>query len=391
MGNVLVTDATWHKTLAVVRDMGGAGLEVGAVGGSRCSTDFFSRYCKRRVVCPDPVQEPAGFLNCLIRHVSRYPYDLIIPMDDVTIGLVARARDRFPAGTRMVIAPWESLDKALDKAKTFQVAQRLSVPAPKTWFIEDLADLKIVADKISGPLVVKPRKSWGARGVSFVWKPKELEQKYLAVHQRYPYPLIQEMIPMDGPFLAVGLLFDQAGEPVAGFVQRSLREFPVTGGSSTLRESISDPLLLAQAISLLREIGWVGLAQVEFKIDPRNGQPKLMEINPRCWNSIQLAIEAGVNFPLLLYKVAMGIPFEPVFDYAVGVRSRWLIPGDILHFLTNSKRFSMEPSFFAFFDKRTVYEDFPRDDLKGVLGMILSTAVHSLNREMWRFVFKRHL
>jgi predicted ATP-grasp superfamily ATP-dependent carboligase len=227
--------------------------------------------------------------------------------------------------------------------------------------------------------------------VSFVWKPKELEQKYLAVHQRYPYPLIQEMIPMDGPFLAVGLLFDQAGEPVAGFVQRSLREFPVTGGSSTLRESISDPLLLAQAISLLREIGWVGLAQVEFKIDPRNGQPKLMEINPRCWNSIQLAIEAGVNFPLLLYKVAMGIPFEPVFDYAVGVRSRWLIPGDILHFLTNSKRFSMEPSFFAFFDKRTVYEDFPRDDLKGVLGMILSTAVHSLNREMWRFVFKRHL
>lgn len=38
---------------------------------------------------------------------------------------------------------------------------------------------------------------------------------------------------------------------------------------------------------------------VEWKVDLRDGRPKLMEINPRFWGSLELAVRSGVNFPSL--------------------------------------------------------------------------------------------
>ena len=62
---------------------------------------------------------------------------------------------------------------------------------------------------------------------------------------------------------------------------------------------------------------------VEYKIDAATGAPYLMEINGRLWGSLQLAIDAGVDFPSLLVASAMGTPPEPVRSYHVGTRSRW--------------------------------------------------------------------
>lgn len=99
------------------------------------------------------------------------------------------------------------------------------------------------------------------------------------------------------------------------------------------------------AIRLLRELNWYGLAMVEFKVDPRDGVPKLMEINPKLWGSLNLAIASGVDFPALLYRLAVDGDVRPVFDYQVGVRCRFLL-ADSLHFLANPHRFRLKPSFF---------------------------------------------
>ena len=57
---------------------------------------------------------------------------------------------------------------------------------------------------------------------------------------------------------------------------------------------------------------------VEFKVDPRDGIPKLMEVNPRFWGSLQLAIVSGVDFPYLILKMARRESFEPILHYACG-------------------------------------------------------------------------
>ena len=69
---------------------------------------------------------------------------------------------------------------------------------------------------------------------------------------------------------------------------------------------------------------------VEFKLDARDGDYKLMEVNPKFWGSLDLAIAAGVDFPWLTVQVALGNPFPPVADYVRGLRFQWVF-SDLLH------------------------------------------------------------
>src|SRR5262249_37353097 len=106
-------------------------------------------------------------------------------------------------------------------------------------------------------------------------------------------------------------------------------EKPPTGGESVLRESIEpDPALLAASERLLQALRWTGVAMVEFRRTP-DGRALLMEMNPRLWGSVQLAIDAGVDFPALLVALYRGEKSSPV-EAVVGVRTRWLL-GDLDH------------------------------------------------------------
>lgn len=82
---------------------------------------------------------------------------------------------------------------------------------------------------------------------------------------------------------------------------------------------------------------------VEYKVDERTGTPYLMEVNGRFWGSLQLAVDAGVDFPVLLLSAATGEPAEPVNAYTAGVRSRWWW-GDVDHLIARLRRSRAELS-----------------------------------------------
>jgi predicted ATP-grasp superfamily ATP-dependent carboligase len=93
---------------------------------------------------------------------------------------------------------------------------------------------------------------------------------------------------------------------------------------SVYRESIApDADLLDRSRALLDRFAWTGVAMVEYKRDVARRRDYLMEINGRFWGSLQLAIDAGVDFPRLLVEAALGAAPGPVPAYRVGVRSRW--------------------------------------------------------------------
>jgi len=112
---------------------------------------------------------------------------------------------------------------------------------------------------------------------------------------------------------------------LATFAHRRLREKPPSGGVSVLAEAVVlEPALEAAALALLAELNWEGVAMVECKRDEANGgRPVLMEINGRFWGSLQLAIDAGVNFPALLAACAGGTVPTPVRRWRIGTRLRW--------------------------------------------------------------------
>jgi len=377
---ILVTDGHQRSTLAVVRSLGRAGLDVTVVEDRLPCLASVSRYCARGLVAPSPVGTPGAFVDFLTDEVRRSPYDLLIPMTDVTSILVAEHADRLTPHVRVPLVPWERFSRALDKEYLIRLAGRLNVPAPRTWFVESLEELRPIEGELSFPVVLKPRRSkylaanaWISEPVTYADSFAELRRRLKVVHPAVPLPMIQERV--TGPGCGAFLLCDH-GRSKAVFFHRRLREKPPSGGVSVLRESIPvDRQMRAYAEALLSALEWHGVAMVEFKVDVRDGRPLLMEINPRFWGSLQLAIDAGVDFPGMLAHLAMGEPVEPVFSYAVGVRSRWLL-GDLDHLtaclLKSRKKLQLPPGFpgrwqtllefFRWNPSRTRLEVLRRDD-----------------------------
>ncbi len=369
---VFATDGHWRKSLAAVRSLGERGISVSVGESTRLATACFSRYCRRAVVYPSPVQNPSGFLDFLRDELMRHPYQMLLPMEEETLRLLAGHRTDFSGLTYLPIVTSRQLELARDKGKVIQLASSLGIPTPATWYVDDISKIDNLVTTLSYPVVIKPRTGSGAVALSYPKNSCELKQQYLAIHSRFPYPLIQEFIPREGPGYGASFLIDENQRVKASFVHKRLREYPVTGGASTLRESVRYDEIRDMALSLLKALDWFGVAMVEFKLDPRDGIPKLMEINPRFWGSLSLAIHAGVNFPYLLFLMSQGRNFEPVENYQTGKKSRWLLPGDILHFIHNPERMRLYPGFFHFWEKNTAYDIISSHDPLPILGRLLS-------------------
>jgi protein-tyrosine phosphatase len=111
-------------------------------------------------------------------------------------------------------------------------------------------------------------------------------------------------------------------------MHRRIREDPITGGPSTCAKTIHETDLLHTGKRLLDELNWNGIAMVEFK---RNHEGKifLMEINPKFWGSLDLAISSGVDFPSLVAEIAFMNLRTPVKYHATAVKFQWPFDGDL--------------------------------------------------------------
>lgn len=339
-GKVLILDGMWSKTVAAVRSLGRRGINVTAGEVTRLAAALFSRHADRRVVYPSPVTEPRAFLSWLDREMDR-GYDVVLPFETATQEFLAVHRTRIEGRTRFPFASLQAMRLLGDKAETTKRAATLGLIVPRTVHPQSVEEAALVLKDFPAPAVVKPRTGSGTRGLRYVSCAEDLLPTYRDVHARHPFPIVQERIPAGGEAIGVGALYNK-GKARALFAFKRLREYPVTGGSSTLRMSIRHPEAEAAAERLLDSIGWHGPAMVEFKTDPADGRPRFLEVNPRFWGSLTLAIKAGVDFPWLLYRMAVDGDVEPVREYRTGVVVRSIIPGEILHFLTRRGRIRSE-------------------------------------------------
>jgi len=395
MAGVLVTDGHWRKTLAVVRSLGRKGIPVTVGERTFLNTSFFSKYCSRRIVYPSLRRYPDPFIEFLLEEIKKNRTRCLFPMEEETLLLVAKHRSEISKYTTLLIPDLEKIEFVRDKGKLLRFAESHGIPIPKTLYPLETPKADMVrggspaSNVVQGPAVIKPRISSGSFGIAYVNGGEDLLPSYQRVHARYPFPLVQDWIPDGGGIFGVSALFDEASNVKAAFVHKKLRMYPVKGGPSTLREGVDHPWVMELGLSLLKSLKWVGVALVEFKVDPRDGVPKLMEVNPRFWGSLQLAIDSGVDFPYLIFKMARGETFQPVLHYEAGRRCRWLLWGDILHFVTNPHRFSLHPSFFRFFEPNTSYDIISKDDPVPVLGSMATGFTFLYDPEMKRFLERR--
>jgi predicted ATP-grasp superfamily ATP-dependent carboligase len=388
--NALVTNAENLITLSVIRSLGEKGVSVTGASEKSNAMCFSSKYCKKKLIYP-PAGNVKEFLSCLEKTVQKEKYDVLFPTWIDALTAVSEQRDRFTKHTRVPLPPHESLMTACDKAATLKFALENGIPCPGTYFPENLEDVEKIKTELTYPAVIKPTKSYGSKGLYYVSDEKELIKRYKDSYSGNPDVIIQECIPLEGTIYGVEALFNKDSKPRAVFVHKRIRQYPITGGQSTMRESVSDPKIEKIGLKLLEKLNWSGVAMVEFKLDPRDNTPKLMEINPRFWGSLSLSIASGVNFPYLLYRMEMDGDIKPVTGYRTGVKSRSLLPGDIRWLkstlrddysylgLKKPDKTKAVLDFLKFYEKDLHYDLFSMDDSKPAFNEVMNIIKRKFN------------
>lgn len=331
---VLITDGNERPALAAVRSLAKKGFEVITGAETRRSICSVSRFPSRSFVYPSPLSSTNEFLKVIQRECWDQHVDILLPMTEITTHLILRARALLQPSCRLPFPDFSSFDIVSDKIKLLTLARELNIPIPETYFIEKCGDLESVKEQLRYPIVLKPARSrvfsengWVIAGVRYANSFEELTKIRMQerVFREFPF-ILQEYI--KGIGCGIFVLYDR-GTPVTCFAHKRLREKPPTGGVSVLSESVCvDPELREYTERLLSPIGWHGVAMVEFKRCQATGTPYLMEVNGRFWGSLQLAIDAGVDFPYLLCQLGLGKQITTTNTYRIGIRSRWLL-GDL--------------------------------------------------------------
>ncbi|MEX5216504.1 MAG: ATP-grasp domain-containing protein [Nitrospira sp.] len=340
---VLVTDGDERAALAVTRALGARGIEIIVGAEQKRSLAAASKYCAKSFAYPSPYRDPQAFVDCLLGAITSRKVDALFPISDIAMHVIGPRKGDFERHTHMPIPDYKIFEETSDKYRLMKSALQLNVAIPDTIFVSG-GDIRGISDRITSfPVVIKPGCSlirtetgWQKTSVHYAKNADEVRNLYRQ-HEYLRRPsLIQQRVLGEGQGI-FALMND--GKPLALFAHRRIREKPPSGGVSVLRESIPlDKGLVEPALRLLQHVRWHGVAMVEFKIDHDSKVPVLMEINGRFWGSLQLAIDAGMNFPWLLFQMAAGrIASLPENGYQSGIKSRWLL-GDLDHLLLRLRK-----------------------------------------------------
>lgn len=335
--DILILDASYKQSARSAKNLGRAGLRV-ALGASvdECTAPgrlpaFRSRYSACNLVLPSFASEPAAFADRIIEFVQKHHIPVVLPTGDPSIAAIAPRREELAKlGCTLAVASDAALQIANDKTRTLEAADKLGIAYPRSIQIDRLDDLSTAVAEFGFPFVLKPTISWTGKTADRIVPTEVIDNR--------------EALDATTRFLAAGAgviaqewasgrregvsLFLVGDKVLAYCGHLAHRTSPALGGVSVMRESVAVPEeVLDASVRLAKAIGLEGPCEVEFRRNA-NGQPLLMEINPRLAGTLENAIQSGIDFPLMTWQWASGQSVSRVENYRTGVRTRWLL-GDL--------------------------------------------------------------
>jgi predicted ATP-grasp superfamily ATP-dependent carboligase len=306
-----------YQGLGIARSLGRNGIPV-AILDDEVSIAPSSRYVQHSMRVPT-LRSPEATTEALHEAARRFGLDgwVLFPTREETVAAVAHDRDELARTFRVPTPTWDAVRIAWDKRQTYQVAERLGIDVPRCWFPRDEAD--VAAITVDSPVIIKPAikehffyetgaKAWRADSSA------ELLEKYRLATAVIPADevIVQELVPGDGNRQLAYCAFVKDGEPVGSMTVVRRRQHPSDfGRASTFVETVDLPELEEPSLRLLREMGYYGLVELEYKRDERTGSVKLLDVNARTWGYHGLGGAAGVDFPTLLHRDQVGLPVQP--------------------------------------------------------------------------------
>ena len=324
--NVLVTDPPYVHTLAMVRALGKLGFGVDVVSDRDQPLAAFSKFCRQAHTIPrGPEEGRFGHLNDVL---AQGKYDVLIPIGTHSFKMVSENLSDIAPPSKTLVPPMDMLQTAMNKKAVYELSQQLGIRVPKTRYPESLEEVKSLSTELEFPVVVKGLIEAAVNVVDFARSPTDLVTKWDRLRKQHEksqqgtLPMVQEFI--GGDCFGFFALY-QKGRCKRVFMHHGLRDYP---GFTARATSVFDPRLKELGVRLLDALQWEGVAMVEFKANPKTRDYTLMEINPKFWTSLDLAVESGANFPLWYVQAALGKDLDYSEDYQVGVKYHWPLSQD---------------------------------------------------------------
>jgi D-aspartate ligase len=315
-----------YRALGIVRSLGRHSIPVLVLTDDHVVAAV-SRYTTGRMPWPD-TDDPQR-LGCLFALCDAHYLDgwMLFATDDENTAFISRNHSKLSERFRMTTPRWDILRWAYDKRLTHRLADELGIDRP--WTYTAVGREGLAAMPCSFPLILKP--AFKQQRNSFTrakaWRVDDRESLLSAYDAACDLVepsiiMIQELIPGSGQCQFSYAALCRDGDIVASITARRTRQYPLEFGlASSYVESIESPEVESASRRFLKAIGVTGLAEVEFKRDPRDGRFKLLDVNLRVWGWHTLGRRAGADFPYLTWQLIRGTSLSPV-RCSPGVR--WL-------------------------------------------------------------------
>jgi predicted ATP-grasp superfamily ATP-dependent carboligase len=346
----LVLDGESRAALAAIRSLGRAGFEVHVVTASLPAIGTASRFVSKIHLSPAPANRGNDYRLWLRFLVHLLEPDLLLPVTSTSLLHALAIRDTFPSKIIFPFPQTGLIKSVEDKKSLLAIAGALGVRVPETVLIPQASERTnadiLAVRSFCYPAILKPNASDTQLGDRVVKLPvvyltsadealRALDTYADSSSSDVPL-LLQERIIGDGEGV---FALCKGGAVRSLFCHHRLLEKPPSGGVSVLSESVpEDQAPVATALSILKRLRWDGVAMIEFKRTAQ-GEHVLMELNPRLWGSLQLAIDCGRDFPVALYRLfAEGDTTSPAErPYLLYQRLRWPL-GTVDHALARARR-----------------------------------------------------
>jgi len=307
-----------HPGLGIARSLGRRGIPVYIVEDQFCISSF-SRYAKK-VVRVDNILDERKTVAAVLDVGRRYNLRnwILFPTRDENVAAFSRYRPELAKFFRVTTGEWDSIEWAWDKKKSYELAEKLDIPCPKTFNPKSKEELPELFCRL--PLAIKPsvkENFFYATGAK-AWRADTPEQ-LIALYEKAARQikaeeiLIQEIVPGDGNQQYSYCAFVRNGIPCSVLTARRARQHPREfGRAATYVETVEAPEIESLSERFLRSINYHGVVEIEYKRDPRNGEYKLLDVNARTWGFHGIGSACGVDFPYLVYADQLGLPLEPM-------------------------------------------------------------------------------
>jgi len=310
------------NALSIVRSLGRAGILSYAISNPQAEVKY-SRYCKWIDIPKTRGTIPESWAAYLLGHESNHLRGaVLLAASDEAIELIAEHRQALSEKFRLDLSNPKAQLCMLNKLCTYEAAQRAGVPTPRFWVADKREQIEKLKDQLSFPLILKPFFSHQLKTTFKVAQTfEELLDAFDATCLAGIRTFLVEMIPgCDDKLCSYYTYLDENGNNLFDYTKRMIRRFPLTLGRGVYHVTDHVPGVQELSMKLLREVGLLGIANVEFKLDERDGQLKLIECNARFTGADCLLTASGLNLSLFVYNRLTGYPQPTPTNFRLGMR-----------------------------------------------------------------------